>query len=564
MVEPMRPMSRYLGYGCALVSSALVGTLVVVLGVAQDQAPAEERTRLASSSSSYLCTGYAGCRSAGYSDGGYSAHSSTTYWRMYPGHNCTNYVAYRMVKAGMPNVRPWSGGGNASEWGLEMDKITDRRPSVGAVAWYGRYAGGVGSAGHVAVVEKVISPDEILISEDIWGGDFHWRRITKDSGHWPSGFIHFVDKSLTNTTAPTISGTPQVGAELTAAKGSWSPAPDSVTYQWLADGVPIDGATSATFTPTAAEQGKNLRVAVTAKKPDYTAATVQSDPTTRVVKGRFTRKTMPTISGTPMVDEALTATPATWSPPPQTTVYRWLVDGQILDGASGPTLTLTKDMVGKSIQVTTAARRDGYVNDPIRSEPVGPVAVGEITVDQPYAVSGRTRVGEQLRVEPGVVTPADATVAYQWLRDGVEIPGATGSTYDVTADDLGAHLKVRVSLSRRNYLPRTEHVVLDGTVTTRPTIGVHTTPKVHKAVVRVGVTAPGVDPVDGQVVVVLGKQQQTVDLADGRARVVFDGVAAGNRNVWVRYPGTDLVEAARQQASVRVQSARRGRILQSQ
>jgi hypothetical protein len=260
-----------------------------------------------------------------------------------------------------------------------------------------------------------------------------------------------------------------------------------------------------------------------------------------------------------MVDETLTATPATWSPEPDTTVYRWLVDGQILDGASGPTLTLTRDMVGKSIQVTTAARREGYVNDPIRSEPVGPVAVGEITVDQPYAVRGHTRVGEHLQVVPGTVTPSDATVEYQWLRDGVEVPGATGATYDVTADDLGAHLKVRVSLSRRNYLPRTEHVVLDGTVTTRPTIAVNTTAKVHRAVVGLHVTAPGVDPVDGKVQVTLGKQQQTVSLVDGRARVVFDGVAAGNRNVWVRYLGTDVVEPAREQSSVHVLTARAGR-----
>lgn len=560
MVEPMRPLSRYLGYGCALISSALVGTLLVVLGASHEQAPATE-TQRAASSSYYLCTGYAGCREAGYGNAGYASHSSTMYWRMYSGHNCTNYAAYRMVKAGMPNVRPWSGGGNASEWGLEMDRITDRRPAVGAIAWYARYSGGVGSAGHVAYVEKVISSEEIIISEDSWGGDFHWQRITKDSGHWPSGFIHFVDKSMSNTAAPTIEGTPQVGTELTAAKGTWSPAPESVTYQWLADGVEIDGATGPRFTPTAAEQGKALRVAVTAKKPDYTAETVQSAPTTKVVRGRFTRETMPTISGTPMVDETLTATPATWSPEPETTVYRWLVDGQILDGADGRTLTLTRDMVGKRIQVTTAARRDGYVNDPIRSEAVGPVAVGEITVDQPYAVRGHTRVGEQLEVVPGTVTPSDATVEYQWLRDGVEIPGATGATYDVTADDLGARLKVRVSLSRRNYLPRTEHVVLDETVTTRPTIGVNTTAKVHKAVVGVHVTAPGVEPVDGEVVVVLGKQQQTVSLSDGRARVVFDGVAAGERNVWVRYLGTDLVEPARAQATVRVLSAREGRKL---
>ena len=58
------------------------------------------------------------------------------YWRMYGGHNCTNYAAYRMVKAGLPNTRPWSGGGNATYWGTSMKSLTNATPRVGAVAWW--------------------------------------------------------------------------------------------------------------------------------------------------------------------------------------------------------------------------------------------------------------------------------------------------------------------------------------------------------------------------------------------------------------------------------------------
>ena len=145
--------------------------------------------------STYLCSGYAGCQAAGYGHAGYRQASSTMFWRMYAGHNCTNYVAYRLIQSGMPDVRPWSGSGNASNWGVAMAPITDQTPTVGSVAWYKPHVtpAGLGS-GHVAYVEQVISDTEIIVSEDYWGGDFYWRRITKTGGGWPSGFIHFNDR----------------------------------------------------------------------------------------------------------------------------------------------------------------------------------------------------------------------------------------------------------------------------------------------------------------------------------------------------------------------------------
>ena len=136
-------------------------------------------------------------------------------------------------------------------WGLAMRNITDQQPRVGAVAWWTRNVPGAGSGGHVAYVERVISPTEIVISEDSWGGDFHWRKLIARATGWPSGFIHFVDKAIDNTRQPTVAGTPQVGVAAhrdAGRRGSpWRPS----TYQWLANGAPIAGATKATYVPTA-------------------------------------------------------------------------------------------------------------------------------------------------------------------------------------------------------------------------------------------------------------------------------------------------------------------------
>jgi surface antigen len=138
-----------------------------------------------------LCTGYSGCKTAGYSEAGYEAASKTSYWSQYVGHNCTNYVGYRLVKNGLPNTRPASLTGNASNWGPSFPTQTNDSPAVGAIAWWDT---SFSSTGHVAYVEKVISNSEILISEDNWGGDFRWRRVTFAGGKWPNGFIHLKDQ----------------------------------------------------------------------------------------------------------------------------------------------------------------------------------------------------------------------------------------------------------------------------------------------------------------------------------------------------------------------------------
>ena len=160
---------------------------VVLLLSAVSMAPAH-------AGQSTLCKGYNACASAGYPHYGYPAASSTMWWRQYTGHNCTNYVAYRMIHTnGMSTTKPWSALGNAYTWGYENAEITNMTPALGSVAWWDSGKRQGGTTGHVAYVERVVSPTEIWVSEDSSGGDFGWRKVTNTNGDWPSGFIHFRD-----------------------------------------------------------------------------------------------------------------------------------------------------------------------------------------------------------------------------------------------------------------------------------------------------------------------------------------------------------------------------------
>lgn len=503
----------------------------------------------AAATSSYLCTGYAGCKDEGFSHFGYRGASKQMWWRMYAGHNCTNYVAYRLVRGGMSAERPWSGTGMAYHWGRANRQITDRTPMVGAVAWWAENSGGVGSSGHVAYVEEVVSSRKIVISEDSWGGEFHWRTITRGSGSWPTGFVHLDDRKVEAHTRPGVRGAPQVGEPLTADLGRWRPAAN-LRVQWLADGRPIAGATSVTLTPTSALRGHRVSVKVAATKRGYVDGSASSPRTTRVQRGSFANTAGTEISGTPRVDELLRVHPGVWAPTPETTSIQWFADGQPIAGADGVEFRVRQQHIGKRIAVRATVRADGYRASASTSAPTRGVGAGRFDVTSPFGLDGVAHLGRSLSVVTGSYLPAGAAVSYTWLRDG--LPVATGRSYDLGAQDVGGRVSLLVDLSHPGYRDRSLLLEADGRVTTTPEVALRAEGKRGRALVRVRVAAPGVDTATGQVTVRIGEHHVSGRLADGRLRVVLAGLAAGTRTVKVAYAGTEVVRAGRARDTVRV------------
>ena len=521
----------------------LAGALLLVILVVPSTA-----SPLSLVSSTYLCSGYQGCAAAGYSDAGYRQASSTMYWRMYAGHNCTNYVAYRLIQNGMPSTRPWSGSGNASNWGVAMASITDQTPQVGSIAWYKPHVTPAGSSGHVAYVERVISDTEIIVSEDYWGGDFYWRHITKSGGGWPSGFIHFNDRVVEPTAPPTVSGEPKVGAPLEVAVGAWTPTPSSVSVQWLADGAAIPGATGAGYVPTPDVKGKTLTAQVTAQLDGYTPgeAAVATSP---VAPGAFQPSAQPSIQGVPEAGQTLTLTAPSWSPQPAKVTTQWYADGEPLPDATGSTLVLTRDHVGARISARVTASAKAYRKARTTAPETTPVLAKPVSVVKPSRVKGTPEVGSRLTAKAATTRPSDATATYQWLRDGRPVAKATHPTYTVRRGDLGHSLSVQVTLDRRHFRPTTETVAV-APVTTVPKLRVRTEAKRDRVVVDVRVKAVGAARPAGAISVSIGKKVVEGQVVDGVARLVVRGLQAGTRPVVVSYAGTDVVQAAVSRSTV--------------
>ena len=70
-------------------------------------------------------------------------------------------------------------------------------------------------------------------------------------------------------------------------------------------------------------------------------------------------------------------------------------------------------------------------------------------------IGGRLAVNQTLTARPGTWVPADVTFAYQWQRNGVNIPGATASTYKVLAADQDRDISVSITGSKTGYRDKT-------------------------------------------------------------------------------------------------------------
>jgi surface antigen len=317
---------------------------------------------------------------------------------------------------------------------------------AGATYSYQWYAGGVAIAGATAAT---FVPTAAQLAKPLTVRVTAARSGIRSASATSPATAPVAPGVFTTSAAPTISGTAQVGRPLTASPGTWTPT-GSYAYQWFAAGVPVAGATSATFTPTATQVKKTLAVRVTASLAGYTTAAVTSAGTAPVAPGRFTQVTAPTVSGAPQVDHALTAAPGSWSPA-GTTAYQWLVDGAPVAGATRATYTPTASQVGRQVAVRVTVSRTGYDPLVVVTPADGTVAPGTFTRTALPTVSGPAQVGATLRAGTGGWSPT-GTYHYQWLADGKPVSGATAATFRPGAAEVGKRMSVRVLVGRAGYL----------------------------------------------------------------------------------------------------------------
>ena len=171
----------------------------------------------------------------------------------------------------------------------------------------------------------------------------------------------------TNTSLPTISGNPVNGQPLSASTGVWTGNPSGYSYEWRrcdttgAGCVAIAGATGSGYTLVAADVGSTLRVAVTASNAAGSTTAVSAQTAVVTSPQPPTNTSLPTISGSPVNGQLLSASTGVWTGNPSGYSYEWRrcdatgAACTAIFAATSVTYTLTVADLGSTLRVAVTA-----------------------------------------------------------------------------------------------------------------------------------------------------------------------------------------------------------------
>ena len=308
--------------------------------------------------------------------------------------------------------------------------------------------------------------------QDLFGFDYYDMRIktaavtannrlviaglASTSAEYPKGHGFLARYLLADPTlapeskrAPAVSGVPTPGQALSCVPGQWTHSPtiqtvwDRAPRQTPSDDDPAwtQVAAGTSYTPTGTDLGSRVRCREIATN-DYGSAEAPS-PSVRVDAGVPVLIRPATAGGTPVTGQKLVCDTGEWSNGPDLSV-RWLRDGQAIDGATGSAYVVRYEDRRTQVGCEVSAANDvGPAAAPSRSNTLLAVHEAPKNLTAARATSATTGgkpTDVRLSCDHGTWDEDYGQYDYKWLREGAEIAGATGATYDATIDDLGRNL----------------------------------------------------------------------------------------------------------------------------
>lgn len=294
-----------------------------------------------------------------------------------------------------------------------------------------------------------VSDGAVVETQSVNGYDAHWDTNVFDNNVW----ILTTKLDKLGFTSAVTNGEIEYKARLNA--GGLNDDTGFVTYDAYSPDVWFER--PAGFNSHFVKSIAGTNMAIHRKSQDTNAKVLlvhmhnKSGTRTQVLNvppDQVTNTAAPTIAGTPVPGETLTATAGTWGGAAAiTTSFQWLRDGSPISGATSPTYQVVQSDARREVSVRVTAQR-GSKQATANSSSMT-IRTGEPAALTPPTITGTPQPGQTLSVNPGTWIDADgATFTYQWLRDATPIAGATGPQYAVALADVGTDLIVRVTARR--------------------------------------------------------------------------------------------------------------------
>ena len=266
--------------------------------------------------------------------------------------------------------------------------------------------------------------------------------------------VTFANEATVVVSAVTVSGTPKVGATLSASYVA-NYTDTTATYQWLRDGKAIKGATSSTYKLTATDLKTKVAVKATVAKEGIAKKTAKNSSTVTVAAGSLAFTTAPAVVGTPQVGVKLTAaraangvdnTAATAS----TYGYQWYRGTTAIKGATKSSYVPVFADLDKALSVKVTAKLSGYSVLSATSAPAESVIEGEFVTKKP-TISGTVKVGKTLTAKTAKWSAAPS-YKYAWFAGEELVQFSSSKTLKLTWEHKGQTITVQVVGSQQGYV----------------------------------------------------------------------------------------------------------------
>ena len=271
----------------------------------------------------------------------------------------------------------------------------------------------------------------------------------------------------TSAGLPTIGGSAvEEGQTLSASSGSWTGSPTSYAYQWedcnaLGEGCSnIAGATGSSYQLASGDVGHTVKVTVTATNAGGSGKATSA--ATSLVLGVLIAPvdtSSPTVSGSAVEGQTLSASSGSWTGSPTSYAYIWEDCNSAgeacssIAGATGASYKLASTDVGDRLRVVVTAS-----NGAGEGLPASSAATVLVTAPPPPpantglpVVSGSAVEGQTLSATSGSWSGSGISYGYQWEDCNgsgeacANISGATTSSHKLGSSDVGDTLRVVVT-----------------------------------------------------------------------------------------------------------------------